>query len=106
MPVPELWLDIFQKMVAAGLNGARSVNSFPPSTESIGAHCSLVASIFIVCVVMLGILAVPYCISPTVGVTNPSPGVLDFNDWRAFQPIFDAAKLAGIFVVLRAGELG
>ena len=25
LPVPELWLDIFQKMVAAGLNGARSV---------------------------------------------------------------------------------
>ncbi|KAM5541258.1 hypothetical protein V8D89_005187 [Ganoderma adspersum] len=65
LPVPELWLDIFQKMVAAGLNGA-----------SIYIH---------------------------MGVTNPSPGVLDFNDWRAFQPIFDAAKLAGIFVVLRAG---
>ncbi|KAM5536288.1 hypothetical protein V8D89_010065 [Ganoderma adspersum] len=58
LPVPELWLDIFQKMVAAGLNGAS-----------------------------------------TLGVTNPSPGVLDFNDWRAFQPIFDAAKLAGIFVM-------
>ena len=39
-----------------------------------------------------------------VGVTNPSRGVLDFNDWRALQPIFDAAKLAGIFVVLRPGK--
>ena len=55
---------------------------------------------------MFGMSAIPYCIAPPVGVTNPSPGVLDFNDWRAFQPIFDAAKLAGIFVVLRAGELG
>ncbi|KAI1789917.1 glycoside hydrolase superfamily, partial [Ganoderma leucocontextum] len=65
LPVPELWLDIFQKMVAAGLNGA-----------SIYIH---------------------------MGVTNPSPGVLDFNHWRSLQPIYDAAKLAGIFVVLRAG---
>lgn len=23
LPVPDLWLDIFQKMAAAGLNGAR-----------------------------------------------------------------------------------
>ena len=26
-----------------------------------------------------------------VGATNPSRGVLDFNDWRALQPVFDAA---------------
>ncbi|KAI0642855.1 glycoside hydrolase superfamily [Trametes meyenii] len=63
LPVPELWLDIFQKMVAAGLN----------ALENVG------------------------------GLTNPAPGVFDFNDWRALQPIFDAAKLAGIFVVLRPG---
>ncbi|KAI0738819.1 glycoside hydrolase superfamily [Daedaleopsis nitida] len=65
LPVPDLWLDIFQKMVAAGLNGV-----------SIYIH---------------------------MGATNPSRGVLDFNDWRALQPIFDAAKLAGIFVVIRPG---
>ncbi|OSC98180.1 glycoside hydrolase family 35 protein [Trametes coccinea BRFM310] len=65
LPVPELWLDIFQKMVAAGLNGV-----------SIYIHW---------------------------GLTNPAPGVFDFNDWRALQPLFDAAKLAGIFVVLRPG---
>ncbi|KAI8986121.1 glycoside hydrolase superfamily [Trametes punicea] len=65
LPVPDLWLDIFQKMVAAGLNGV-----------SIYIH---------------------------MGVTNPAPGVIDFNDWRALQPIFDAAKLAGILVVLRPG---
>ena len=41
----------------------------------------------------------------SVGVTNPSPEVLDFNHWRSLQPIYDAARLAGIFVVLRAGEL-
>ncbi|KAI0738818.1 glycoside hydrolase superfamily [Daedaleopsis nitida] len=63
LPVPDLWLDIFQKMVAAGLNGVRMVG----------------------------------------GLTNPAPGVLDFDDWRALQPIYDAAKLAGIFVVLRPG---
>ncbi|KZT12288.1 glycoside hydrolase family 35 protein [Laetiporus sulphureus 93-53] len=65
LPVPDLWLDIFQKMVAAGLNGV-----------SIYVHWTL---------------------------TNPAPGVLDFNDWRALQPVFDAAKQAGIFVTLRPG---
>ncbi|KAM5536271.1 hypothetical protein V8D89_010048 [Ganoderma adspersum] len=65
LPVPDLWLDIFQKMVAAGLNGV-----------SIYIH---------------------------MGATNPSRGVVDFNDWRALQPVFDAAKLAGIFIVLRPG---
>ncbi|CDO72277.1 Glycoside Hydrolase Family 35 protein [Trametes cinnabarina] len=65
LPVPDLWLDIFQKMVAAGLNGV-----------SIYIH---------------------------MGLTNPAPGVIDFNDWRALQSIFDAAKLAGIFIVLRPG---
>ena len=46
------------------------------------------------------------CLPPriTVAATNPSRGVVDFNDWRALQPIFDAAKLAGIFVVLRPGN--
>ncbi|KAH9891918.1 glycoside hydrolase superfamily [Cubamyces lactineus] len=65
LPVPELWLDIFQRMVAAGMNGV-----------SIYIHW---------------------------GLTNPAPGVFDFDDWRAIQPIFDAAKLAGIFVILRPG---
>ncbi|PIL34819.1 hypothetical protein GSI_02606 [Ganoderma sinense ZZ0214-1] len=65
LPVPDLWLDIFQKMVAAGLNAV-----------SIYIHW---------------------------GLTNPAPGVFDFEDWRALQPIFDAAKLAGIFVILRPG---
>ncbi|KAI0738816.1 glycoside hydrolase superfamily [Daedaleopsis nitida] len=65
LPVPELWLDIFQKMVAAGLNGV-----------SIYTH---------------------------MGTTNPAPGVLDFNDWRSVRAIYEAAKIAGIFVVLRPG---
>ncbi|KAI0684047.1 glycoside hydrolase superfamily [Cytidiella melzeri] len=66
LPVPDLWLDIFQKMSAAGLNGA-----------SIYIHW---------------------------GLTNPAPGVIDFNDWRALQPMFDAAKQAGIWIVLRPGQ--
>ncbi|KAI0352572.1 hypothetical protein OH77DRAFT_1428259 [Trametes cingulata] len=65
LPVPDLWLDIFQKMVAAGFNAV-----------SIYIH---------------------------MGATNPAPGVLDFNGWRALQPIYDAAKLAGILIVLRPG---
>ena len=63
--MPDLWLDIFQKMVAAGLNGV-----------SIYIHMAL---------------------------TNPAPGVLDFDDWRALEPIWTAAEQAGIFVVLRPG---
>ncbi|KIP02769.1 glycoside hydrolase family 35 protein [Phlebiopsis gigantea 11061_1 CR5-6] len=65
LPVPDLWLDIFQKMVAAGLNGV-----------SIYIHMAL---------------------------TNPAPGVLDFDDWRALEPIWTAAEQAGIFIVLRPG---
>ncbi|EKM56203.1 glycoside hydrolase family 35 protein [Phanerochaete carnosa HHB-10118-sp] len=65
LPVPDLWLDIFQKMVAAGLNGV-----------SIYIHW---------------------------GLTNPAPGVLDFDDWRDLQQIFKAAEQASIFIVLRPG---
>ena len=38
------------------------------------------------------------------GLLNPAPGVLDFNDWRDLQSLFDAAKAAGIFIVLRPGK--
>ncbi|KAF8525605.1 glycoside hydrolase superfamily [Hysterangium stoloniferum] len=65
IPVPDLWLDIFQKMKAAGLNGV-----------SIYTHW---------------------------GLSHPAPGVLDFDDWRDLQSLFDSAKAAGLFVVLRPG---
>ncbi|TBU36471.1 glycoside hydrolase superfamily [Dichomitus squalens] len=65
LPVRELWLDIFQKMVAAGLNGV-----------SIYVH---------------------------MGLTNPSRGVVDFKDWRALKPMYNAASEAGLFIVLRPG---
>ncbi|KAF8877096.1 glycoside hydrolase family 35 protein [Infundibulicybe gibba] len=38
-----------------------------------------------------------------MGLINPSRGVVDFNDFRALQPLYDAAKAAGIWVVLRPG---
>ena len=41
---------------------------------------------------------------PTVGLSNPSPGVLDFDDWRSLRAMYEAAKLAGIFVILRPGK--
>ncbi|KAI0079138.1 hypothetical protein K474DRAFT_1592617 [Panus rudis PR-1116 ss-1] len=66
LPVPDLWLDIFQKLVAAGYNGVSMYNHW--------------------------------------GLSNPSPGVIDFNDWRALQPLFDAAKLAGIWIHWRPGQ--
>lgn len=65
IPVPDLWLDIFQKFKAAGLNAV-----------SIYVHW---------------------------GLSNPSQGVLDFDDWRNLQSLFDAAKAAGLFIVLRPG---
>jgi beta-galactosidase GanA len=37
------------------------------------------------------------------GLSNPAPGALNFDDWRALQPLFDAAKLAGLFIILRPG---
>ncbi|KAH8977974.1 glycoside hydrolase family 35 protein, partial [Lactarius hatsudake] len=37
------------------------------------------------------------------GLLNPAPGVVDFNAFRALQPLFDAALAAGVWVVLRPG---
>ncbi|KAJ6517875.1 glycoside hydrolase family 35 protein [Mycena vitilis] len=38
-----------------------------------------------------------------MGLINPSRGVVDFDSFRALQPLFDAAKAAGIWIVLRPG---
>ncbi|KAI9452442.1 glycoside hydrolase family 35 protein [Russula earlei] len=65
LPVPSLWLDILQKVKAAGLNAV-----------SLYTHW---------------------------GLLNPSPGVVDFGSFRALQPLFDAALVAGVWVVLRPG---
>ena len=40
---------------------------------------------------------------PIGGLINPAPGVIDLDGFRALQPLFDAAKAAGIWVVLRPG---
>ncbi|KAL5482805.1 hypothetical protein ACEPAI_9400 [Sanghuangporus weigelae] len=65
LPIPSLWLDILQKVKAAGLNGI-----------SVYIHWGLI---------------------------NPSPGVVDFDGFRGLQPLFDAAKATGIWIVLRPG---
>jgi beta-galactosidase GanA len=39
-----------------------------------------------------------------MGLVNPAPGVVDFGSFRALQPLYDAAKAAGIWIVLRPGE--
>ncbi|KIJ17952.1 glycoside hydrolase family 35 protein [Paxillus involutus ATCC 200175] len=65
LPVPGLWLDILQKIKAAGFNAI-----------SVYTHMALI---------------------------NPSPGVIDFNDYRALEPLYEAAKQTGIWVVLRPG---
>lgn len=38
-----------------------------------------------------------------MGLINPSRGVVDFNGFRALQPLYDAARDAGIWIVLRPG---
>ncbi|KAL5524693.1 hypothetical protein ACEPAF_9838 [Sanghuangporus sanghuang] len=37
------------------------------------------------------------------GQINPSPGVIDLDGIRSLQTLFDAAKVAGIWIVLRPG---
>ena len=39
-----------------------------------------------------------------MGLINPAPGVIDFGGFRALQPLYDAAKAAGIWIVLRPGN--
>jgi len=65
--VPGLWLDILQKVKAAGFNAI-----------SVYSHMALI---------------------------NPSPGVVDFNDYRALEPLYEAAKQTGIWVVFRPGMI-
>ncbi|KAI6139306.1 glycoside hydrolase family 35 protein [Pisolithus tinctorius] len=38
-----------------------------------------------------------------MGLINPSPGVVDFNDYRALKPLYEAAKHVGVWIVLRPG---
>ncbi|KAF8879099.1 glycoside hydrolase family 35 protein [Gymnopilus junonius] len=38
-----------------------------------------------------------------MGLINPAPGVVDFDGFRALQPLYDAAREAGIWIVLRPG---
>ncbi|KAF7345669.1 Glycoside hydrolase family 35 protein [Mycena venus] len=40
-----------------------------------------------------------------MGLINPSRGVVDFDSFRALQPLYDAAKAAGIWIVLRPGPV-
>ncbi|KAJ3919581.1 glycoside hydrolase family 35 protein [Lentinula edodes] len=65
LPVPGLWIDILEKVKAAGLNSI-----------SVYTH---------------------------MGLLNPSRGVIDFNDWRDLQPLFDAAREVGVWITLRPG---
>ena len=68
-------------MVAAGLNAVRYACS-----SSCLCPCRRPSSIYV-----------------HQGLSNPSPGVVSFEHARALQPVFDAAKQAGIFIVLRPG---
>ncbi|GJJ09054.1 hypothetical protein Clacol_003276 [Clathrus columnatus] len=87
IPVPDLWLDIFQKIKAAGLNAVRLVYSSLRRDNILTLYSSIAdTSTF-----------------SSGGLSNPSRDVLDFDDWRNLQTLFDAAKAAGLFIVLRPG---
>lgn len=102
LPVPDLWLDIFQKMVAAGLNGVRY------ASRDNDEYIQLTYLLFTVYTYTVRLVSLIYLFQTSLmsmsgALTHPAPGVLDFNDWRALQPMYDAAKLAGIWIVLRPG---
>ncbi|KAI5982004.1 hypothetical protein EDD15DRAFT_229685 [Pisolithus albus] len=40
-----------------------------------------------------------------MGLINPSPGVIDSNDYRALKPLYEVAKQVGVWIVLRPGTL-
>ena len=39
-----------------------------------------------------------------MALLNPSPGVIDFDGYRALKPLYEAAKQTGLWVVLRPGQ--
>ncbi len=104
LPVPELWLDIFQKMVAAGLNGVRYVSyvwfrfGMRAKSSLDPAYTSTVRTPPTQTYMQLSTDVL------SVGLTNPSRRVIDFDNWRALKPVYEAASEAGIFVVLRPGK--
>ncbi|KAJ4473144.1 glycoside hydrolase family 35 protein [Lentinula aciculospora] len=38
-----------------------------------------------------------------MGLINPSPGVMDFDGYRSLSALYEAARLAGLWIVLRPG---
>lgn len=38
-----------------------------------------------------------------MGLINPSRGVIDFDDYRALKPLYEAAREIGLWIVLRPG---
>lgn len=38
-----------------------------------------------------------------MGLVNPSPGVIDFDGFRALRPLYEASKDIGLFIILRPG---
>ncbi|KAJ3922037.1 glycoside hydrolase superfamily [Lentinula edodes] len=40
-----------------------------------------------------------------MGLVNPSPGVMDFDGYRSLSALYEAARLAGLWIVLRPGPV-
>jgi hypothetical protein len=68
LPVPDLWLDVFQKVKALGFNAV-----------SFYVHWALLEG---------------------------QPGVYTADGIFAFEPFFEAAQKAGIFLIARPGPVG
>lgn len=85
LPVPGLWIDILEKVKAAGLNSI-----------------SVSDNIDMIMICQRNQLTYTK-VYTHMGLLNPSRGVIDFNDWRDLQPLFDAAREVGVWITLRPG---
>lgn len=84
LPVVHKWRDVLEKIKAAGMN-AISVYVHWCAPYSPRAWKSLLIKHI------------------SRGLTNPAPGIFDFNEYRALEPLFKMAMEIGIWIVLRPG---
>ncbi|KAL9115333.1 MAG: hypothetical protein Q9227_000654 [Pyrenula ochraceoflavens] len=91
LPVPELWLDVFQKFKANGFNAISPAISWSLSLVHLPCESELP---------LVNKLSVYFFWS----YHSPSKGVYDFETpGKDLQRLFDTAKEAGLYVVARAG---
>lgn len=83
LPVVHKWRDILEKVKAAGMNAISVyVHWYAPYSRR---RVALLTN------------------GSSRGLTNPAPGIFDFDDYRALDPLFKMAMEIGIWIVLRPG---